>query len=67
MNMALDMSWRLAIVILIPVIGGFKLDELLHTAPILTIVGFLVAMGGMAFVLKRTLQEANSVTTNKDK
>ena len=57
--MALDMSWRLAIVVLVPIIGGFKLDEALNLTPVLTIIGFIVAMGGMALVMWRTLQVAN--------
>ncbi|MEK7600122.1 MAG: AtpZ/AtpI family protein [Patescibacteria group bacterium] len=58
---ALDMSWRLAIAVLVPIIGGFKLDEYLGMAPLLTITGFLVAMVGMTFVMWRTLQEVNNL------
>ena len=60
-SMALDMSWRLAIAVLVPIIGGFKLDETLKTTPVLTIVGFLLAMGGMALVMWQTLQTANKI------
>ena len=59
LNMALDMSWRLALVVLVPIIGGFKLDQALGMEPVLTITGFLLAMGGMALVMWRTLQVAN--------
>lgn len=58
-SMALDMTWRLAIVVLVPIIGGFELDKRLEMTPLLTIVGFLVAMVGMALVCWRTLQVAN--------
>ncbi len=54
---ALDMSWRLAIAVLVPIIGGYELDHKLHLTPLLTIVGFVLAMGGMALVLWRMLQE----------
>ncbi len=64
-SMALDMSWRLAIVVLVPIIGGFKLDDALHTTPLLTIVGFILAMGGVALVLWRTLQVANNIPPPK--
>ena len=57
---ALDMSWRLAIVVLVPIIGGFELDRRLQTTPLLTIVGFLLAMVGMAAVLRQMLREVNS-------
>ncbi len=66
-SMALDMSWRLAIVVLVPIIGGFKLDEVLHLTPLLTITGFVLAMGGMALVLWRMLREASEITIPKPK
>ena len=55
----LDMSWRLAIAVLVPIIGGFELDKHFDTTPALTIVGFLLAMAGLFFILKRTLAVAN--------
>lgn len=57
---ALDMSWRLAIAVLVPIIGGFELDKHLHTTPALTIVGFIIAMAGLFFILKRTLEAADT-------
>lgn len=56
---ALDMSWRLAIVILVPIIGGFELDKHLGSTPALTIIGFLLAMTGLFVILKRTLATAD--------
>lgn len=53
---ALTMSWQLAIVVLVPIIGGFELDKKLNMLPLLTIVGFIVAMVGMAIVVWRQLQ-----------
>jgi hypothetical protein len=53
----LDMSWRLAIVVLLPIIGGYKLDQFLGTLPALTIIGFVVAMSGMAYVMWRAIKE----------
>jgi F0F1-type ATP synthase assembly protein I len=64
-GLALDMSWRLAIVVLVPIIGGFELDQRLKTSPLLTVVGFLLAMGGMAIVLWQTLQTANRMPVPK--
>lgn len=66
-TMALDMSWRLAVVVLVPIVGGFKLDEKLKTTPALTILGFVLAMAGMALVMWRTLRVSNQapVTTKK--
>lgn len=56
---AVDMSWRLAIAVLVPIIGGFELDKHLGTAPALTIIGFLLAMAGLFFILKSTVAKAN--------
>lgn len=64
-SMALDMTWRLAAAILIPILGGFELDQHFDTAPSFTIVGFVLAMGGMALVLWQTLQTANQLEASK--
>lgn len=60
-GMALDMSWRLAVVVLVPIIGGFYLDKAFATSPLLTIVGFVLAMAGMALVMKQTVDAANEI------
>jgi di/tricarboxylate transporter len=52
----LNMSWQLAIIVLVPILGGFGLDQKLHTLPILTIVGFVLAMLGMGTVVWRQLR-----------
>ncbi len=62
---ALDMSWRLAIVVLVPIIGGFELDQKLDMTPLLTITGFILAMIGMGLVMWRTLQQVNGMPTPK--
>lgn len=53
---AMNMSWQLAVVVLVPVIGGFELDQKLDTLPALTIAGFFIAMAGMGLVVWRQLQ-----------
>lgn len=57
LNATLQMSWRLAIVVLIPLIGGVKLDESFNTSPYLTVLGILLAIGGVYYVLRRVLSE----------
>jgi F0F1-type ATP synthase assembly protein I len=66
-SLALDMSWRLAIVVLVPIVGGFELDKKLNSSPLLTIVGFLLAMAGMALIMMRTLKEANKIALTPTK
>jgi F0F1-type ATP synthase assembly protein I len=57
--MVIGMSWRLAIVVLVPIIGGFELDKALKTTPLLTIIGFVLAMVGMAAITWQAVQAAN--------
>jgi hypothetical protein len=53
---AANMGWQLAAVFLVPVLGGHYLDTRLELTPLLTVVGFFVAAGGMAVVLWHQLQ-----------
>jgi len=62
----LSMSWQLAIVVLIPVVGGFKLDQHFNILPLWTIVGFIIAMAGAVLVIKKSLNEFSSELYSKD-
>jgi F0F1-type ATP synthase assembly protein I len=66
-GMALDMSWRLAAAVLVPIIGGFELDSHLGTTPLLTVVGFVVAIAAAVLVMRQTLQAANKLPVPKAK
>ena len=61
-GMALDMSWKLALVVLVPIVGGYEIDSHTGTTPVVTIVGFVLAMLGVAYVMWSTLQAANRMT-----
>lgn len=65
--MALDMSWRLALTVLIPLVGGFELDKALNTQPYLTILGTLAAIAGVGLIMRRTLKVANLQTADSGK
>lgn len=52
---ALDMSWRLAVVVLLPIYGGYNLDKYFDILPVLTVVGLLVALVGSMLVIKKQL------------
>ena len=54
-----DMTWQLALVVLIPVIGGYKLDEHFKTSPLWLIVGAIIALVGSFAVLRRILAQLN--------
>lgn len=58
---ALNMGWQLAVVVLIPIIGGFYLDRHFNTSPILEICGFILAAAGFFIVLRRQLQDLDEI------
>lgn len=60
-GLTLSMGWQLALVVLIPVVGGHILDNRLHphATPVLTLAGLLLAICGMIIVVRRTLKELN--------
>lgn len=63
----LNMSWQLAIVVLVPILGGYKLDQTLDTAPLLTIVGFFIAMVGTAGIVWYQLQNLPPAVNKESK
>ena len=63
--MALNMSWQLAVVVLLPVIGGAELDKHLGTRYIFTLIGLLVAVVASSVVVWRALQTANQLPVPK--
>lgn len=59
---AIGMSWQLAVVVIAPIVGGYKLDTWAHSSPLWTFVGLAVAMLGMIVVVRRTLSDFNEMT-----
>jgi F0F1-type ATP synthase assembly protein I len=59
MNMAVEMSWQLALVVIVPIVGGHMLDVRYGTTPWLTFGGLALAITGAFGVLRRVLSEAN--------
>jgi hypothetical protein len=64
LNAAVQMSWRLAIVVLVPLIAGVKLDQHYKIFPYLTITGSILAIVGIYYVLSGVLKEFGP-TSNK--
>lgn len=60
----LDMSWRLAIVVLVPVLLGAELDKKFNSS-VYVFVGLALAVVGSIAVLWRTMQEANKLPVPK--
>ena len=63
----LSMSWQMAIIVLVPTFGGYKLDDHFHTSPYLTLSGLVLAMIGMVLVVRRSLKELNKYMMKTDK
>ena len=63
--MAVNMTWQLAVVVLVPVIGGVMLDKKLNMSPVLLLVGLAVALLGSIAVMWRTMQTANRLPVPK--
>jgi len=62
----LDMTWQLAIVFLVPTIGGHELDVHLKTSPLLFIIGCILALAGCFVVLRRMLGQLNQSFTHPE-
>lgn len=57
-SLALKMSWQLALVVVVPIVGGYKLDEYLHISLVWTIVGSGLAALGVFALLRHVVAEA---------
>lgn len=63
--LALNMTWQLLIVVLVPVIGGVKLDKTLDSGALWTLVGLAVALIASVLVIARTARLANTYPVPK--
>lgn len=62
--LALDMTWRLALAVLIPILAGVYLDKLMKSSAFL-FVGLAIALIGVTLVLWRSMKVANSLPVPK--
>jgi F0F1-type ATP synthase assembly protein I len=63
----LNMSWQLAIAVLVPIVGGSKLDDHFGTAPWLTLAGLALALALSIMVVKTTIGRAMKQAMHQDK
>ena len=63
-SMVLDMTWRLALVVLIPIILGVELDKHHKTHHAYLIAGFILATAGFIIVVFRSYKLANSMNSS---
>lgn len=63
-----SMGWQLAVVVLLPLIGGNIIDKQAGTLPWFTLLGLFIAMAGMIVVVSRSLKDVNKYveTISKD-
>lgn len=64
-GMALSMSWQLALVVLIPIFAGAKLDKGIGSGDTYTFIGLGIALIGSIAVMWRAMQTANSLPVPK--
>ncbi len=64
-SMALTMSWQLALVVLIPIFVGAKLDRSVGSGNTYTFIGLGVALIGSIAVMWRAMQTAKSLPVPK--
>lgn len=63
--MALNMSWQLALAVLVPVIAGAELDKSAGTSHLYTFIGLAIAVLVSAVVMWRAMQTANNLPVPK--
>ena len=63
----LNLSWRLALTVLIPIIGGLSLDKRFDTSPSYTITGFMLAVVCGCMAVWATVKEVNQLQADEDK
>jgi uncharacterized membrane protein len=61
----MNMSWQLALVVLVPVIGGVELDKATGNSYVFTVIGLVLALVLSAVVMWRAMQAANRLPVPK--
>lgn len=54
---AISMSWQMALAVLIPIVGGYYLDQYFKTAPWVTLAGLIVGVLLVVLIVRRTIKE----------
>lgn len=67
MGAVLALSWRLAFTVLVPVLGGVKLDQHFDTSPSYTLTGLMIAAFAGSMAVWGTVKEVNELQAEADK
>ena len=62
---SLNMSWQLALVVLVPLVGGAQLDKVTHRNSLWVLVGLGIALLGSIAVMWRAMRAANRLPVPK--
>jgi F0F1-type ATP synthase assembly protein I len=60
----LSMSWQLAMVFLIPVVGGLELDKHFKTLPLCSLIGFAIGITAGVLVVRKSVIQMNRLTAD---
>lgn len=63
----MNLSWRLALTVLIPLVGGIKLDQHFNTSPSYTLAGLFLAIFGACMTVWGTVKEVNQLQAEESK
>lgn len=63
LSSAFDMGWRMALMVIISVLIGVKIDERYNTAPSYTIVALMIAVFGSCWIVAETIKSVNQQQT----
>lgn len=62
----MNMGWRLAITVVVPIVAGVKLDERFHTSPSYTLLGLMLAATAGCAAVWGTIKEVNQQQAEED-
>jgi F0F1-type ATP synthase assembly protein I len=63
----INLSWRLALTVIIPVLIGVKLDDKFNTSPSFVLTSLMLATVGACVAIWSTVKEINQLQADEDK
>jgi F0F1-type ATP synthase assembly protein I len=58
LSLGLTMTWQLGVVVIVPIVGGYLLDQRYRTSPWLTVIGLVIAALGVFVILRNIVVQA---------
>ena len=62
----MNLGWRLAFTVVVPLVAGVKIDEHFHSAPSYTLTGIIVAATAGCAAVWGTIKQVNSSIAEQD-